>query len=108
MKTCVNRSLPGRLGVTDKSVLAALPRIGFLTVIITFDVLIECGAAAMKDRVIVGWQREIDCPSSLPDFADCQRGHRQQHTRHRFFFAPISRQHFFTESMSVLVRPDAR
>ena len=112
MKTRVNGAGTRGFGIADETILAAFPRRRFFAVIIALDVLIKIGTAAVKDRVVVRWQRKID--SRRFGLRESVRGQRNrgdkkhnQPAHHFFFFSPMSRQSFFIRSMSALVRPEA-
>src|SRR5438477_5547959 len=124
MKASVDSTRIRLFRVTHKTVLAAFPRRRFFAVVITLDVLIEIGTVAVKNRVVVGRQRKIDNPEMIGarEFFRSRRfilsdrremngesgDQRQQRPAHHlFFFSPISRQSFFINSMSALVRPEA-
>src|SRR5205814_1237437 len=46
--------------IPHETVLAAFPRRGFLAFEIARDVLVEVRAAAVEERVVVGWEGELE------------------------------------------------
>src|ERR1041385_4788683 len=104
----VNSSGGRRLRIANKAVLAAFPRIRFRAVIIALDVLIKLGASAVKQRVIVGRQTQLDRVRVVAHYENRARyDDRSNSASHRFFFSPTRRQHFLNASMSAFVSPDA-
>src|SRR5215204_120138 len=58
MESRVDQPAGGLERISHKPILAALPWRRLHALKITGDVLVERGAAAIEERVIVGWQRE--------------------------------------------------
>src|SRR5438874_7361833 len=65
MKSRVNNSGVCLLRIAHETVLAAFPWPRFFTAIITLDILIEVGPAALKNCVVVGRQCQIDSPEMI-------------------------------------------
>src|ERR1700736_451109 len=108
VEACVNNAVARLFGIAHESILSAFPRRRFLAVIIALDVLIERRAAAVKDRVIVSRQRKLKRAGVLAGTSDQDRSPCYcKPPRHRFFFSPMSRQSFFIDSISALVRLEA-
>ena len=60
VKAGVNNTGARLLRIAHETVLAAFPRRRFFTAVIALDVLIEVRPAAVKNRVVVGRQCQID------------------------------------------------
>src|SRR5438552_18511383 len=59
MKASVDNARTRLYWIAHKTILATFPRRRFFSVIVALDVLVEIGAAAAKNRVVVGRQRKI-------------------------------------------------
>src|SRR5438552_5975755 len=97
VKARVNNAPARLLWVAYETVLPAFPRRRFFPVIIALDVLIEIRTAAVKNRVVIGWQRKVESRRftlshrrGVKGESGDQRQKRPAH--HLFFLSPISRQ----------------
>ena len=60
VKAGVNQACRRLNGIAHESVLAAFPWRRFHSVVVTLDVLIECGTIAREKSVVIRWQDEVD------------------------------------------------